>query len=409
MPIGQRRKIIALARFIFALVLFQMFAGCSGGDPQLKTVNLRPSPVLGARTWDVRAAAAYLDRREEWWMSWSQAARGQSTFCVSCHTVLPFALAGPQIDKILGGPRPSLDEQRLVDNVTARVRDWTTEEAYYQDSREQPHQGEASRGTESVLNALILSSRDANTGHLSEDTRLAFQEMWSEQRKSGDLKGSWPWQQFGLEPWESENAVYYGATLAAAAVGIAPENYRMSPDIQGRLALLRAYLRTRYQDQCIFDRIELLWAATKFPGLLEPKTQEQIISEIFQKQRADGGWSLSSLVVVHDWNISRLLAVVNRRRDGTPQETESDGLATGMIVSALLQAGIPQSDPNVSRGLNWLREHQNRSDGSWTAYSLNAQRDPQSNVGHFMDDAATGYAVLALGEAQSTQTTRGQH
>ncbi|MGH9740054.1 MAG: hypothetical protein ACRD4X_15940 [Candidatus Acidiferrales bacterium] len=260
-----------------------------------------------------------------------------------------------------------------------------------------------------MLNALILSSRDASAGHLSEDTRLAFQEMWGEQRKSGDLKGSWPWQQFGLEPWESENAVYYGATLAAAAVGIAPGNYRMSPDIQEHLALLRAYLRRGYQSQCLFDRIELLWAATKFPGLLEPKTQEQIISETFQKQRADGGWSLSSLVVVHDWNVSRLLAILNRRRDGTPQKTESDGLATGMIESALLQAGVPQSNPNVRRGLDWLREHQNRSDGSWTAYSLNVQRDPRSNVGHFMDDAATGYAVLALIEAQSTPMRRGQH
>src|SRR2546425_13196754 len=84
-------------------------------------------------SWSGKAAAAYLDGRLAWWMGWPVAARDHKTFCVSCHTVVPYAMARPALRAALAEQAPSPMERKLLDNVTKRVRMWKEVEPFYTD------------------------------------------------------------------------------------------------------------------------------------------------------------------------------------------------------------------------------------------------------------------------------------
>jgi len=341
-------------------------------------------PVSAADNWNSKSAGAYLDGRAEWWETWSKSSRDHGTFCVSCHTAMPYGISRLTLRTTLGEQSPSAPEQKLLANVTKRVRMWSEVEPFYKDNPGGPTKSSESRGTESVLNALILSAYDAPKGKLSDDTRTAFANMWALQLTSGDKRGAWTWLDFHNRPWEADDSQFWGTSLAAVAVGSTPAEYQANPDVKEKLELLKAYLKANYEGQSPVNRLTALWASSKIPGILTAQQKQALIDELTSKQQPDGGWSLTALAGL--W----------KRRDNTALETKSDGYATGQISYILQQAGIRRDQKPVKQGLAWLAANQSKTDGLWEAYSLNKERDLTSDIGLFMSDAATAYAVLAL-------------
>jgi squalene-hopene/tetraprenyl-beta-curcumene cyclase len=340
-----------------------------------------------ARMWSERAAATYLDGREADWQAWDRPRKDRATLCVSCHTQASYGLARPVLHKAMNDERQSPAEQAFLASIRKRVTQWSQMQPFYSDISSGPGKEIESHNSEAVLNAFILSSYDRYSGHLSDITRTALDNAWALQSKTGPDAGSWVWQNFGFAPWESKESQYHWAALMAMAVGKAPDKYRSNPKIAENLTVLSSYLRSHYDGQPLLNKMVAFWAAESFPNMLASSQRLQLIDRVNSLQHADGGWSLTDL---GPWS---------GRQDKTPLEMQSDGYATALIVLVREEAGAANGDSHIKRGIQWLEENQSRVTGAWTAWSLNKDRDPFSMPGHFMSDAATAYAVLALEES----------
>ena len=85
-----------------------------------------------------------------------------------------------------------------------------------------------------------------------------------------------------------------------------------------------------------------------------------------------------------------------RSKGAHPEGAGSDGYATGLVVLALKRAGVAADSAKLKKGVGWLVTNQKA--GTWPAHYVNKARDPQDNIGKFMRDAATAFAILALTE-----------
>lgn len=336
--------------------------------------------------WNPEASAKYLDSRAGWWLGWSGSARGQGTACLSCHTTVPIALALPALAEKLKDKGPGAAEKRLIAVVIKRVENWDkiVGDGGTDKNPFQPFYGNERKpsalGTESVLNALILVNNDVRRGN-GVFTKKALSHMWQQQQNNG----AWLWIHFGMNPWENDGA-YYGASLAALALGIAGKESYDQPALREKLAALKKYLRTQAADQPLHHRLVTLWASSRLPGILDAAERKKLVEEVAALQETDGGWSVAKLGTQKaSW-----------KSHGIYPEGVSDGYATGLAVLALKNSGVAADDPKLKRAIAWLNSRQ--KDGTWPAAYPNRPRDPQTDIGKFMRDAATSFAILALTE-----------
>jgi hypothetical protein len=359
-----------------------------------------PRSLAGQSDWDRPAAAKYLDDRIDLWFVRAKELRaGEGKVnCVSCHTVVPYLLARPALRKAMQINEPTSQEARLLDNVARRAETWLSGATM----SDVEHGGQY--GTEEVLNALILARHDADAmrPQASEVTRMAFRQLWESQRSDG----AWDWMDFAQEPDESAGARFYGATLAAVALGTAPTLYGGGQAYSAyREGNLRGYLRQNYSRQNLYNRVWMLLASARWPGLLTQPECEELIAGLKLKQNRDGGWSLYGLGP-WQWSKANPPFAPSGKLD-LSLLAQSDGYATGLITYVLLQAGVPATEAALVRATGWLKSNQQEIQidqyrwKCWRAPSLNHVHEPGSSQGGawermMMSDLATAFGALAL-------------
>ena len=308
-----------------------------------------------AGDWSPKLAADYMDSRQKAWVVWPRAQRDGAP-CISCHTNVTYLLARPALSKALGEKDPPYEGQ-LLDSLRRSLE------------RKIDPKSQAI-GTEAVFAALFLES-DA-----------ALDRLWKLQTSEGKNAGAWSWFNTDLEPWEEPESVFYGASLAALAVGRAPGGYASRPSVQPNIDALKTYLRSQQAGQPLQNRLVLAWASTKLPGLLTQAERAEIIRAVESKQQEDGAWTTASL---GPW----------KPRPNAPG-SGSNAYPTALAAYLLQESGVPRSNKVVERALSWLRAHQDPKTGSWADVSMNKSYEPDSIPVDFMRDAATGFASLAL-------------
>jgi squalene-hopene/tetraprenyl-beta-curcumene cyclase len=367
----------------------------------------------GSGSWDPAAAAAYLDSRMDlWFTNGTKLKTGDTlTTCISCHAGLAYALARPVLRRIMHVDTPSTQEARLIDETTRRVETYSTHQVLYDFNERRQIE---SRGTEAVLNAVILTSADAakNLREPGAPTKKALARLWETQRADG----RWDWLEFGLEPWETTEAAYHGATFAAFAAGTArgPHDAVATAGIER----LRTYLSANYQAQHLYNRTWALLASARLNHVVTDAQRKALIDDLVRAQREDGGWSLEAM---GPWRWSKTAPPVRSPGDlDAALLAQSDGYATGLVVYTLKQTGVAPSHAAIRKGIQWLETNQRKlpvpdvPGRGWQSHSLNYDREHGSltydralggEKGEpwrrlFMSDTATAFAILALADSK---------
>ncbi len=300
---------------------------------------------------DLERAAQFIDGVAVKW--------GSKHGCVTCHTNGHYLMAPAEIFK---GRKAAQD-----------VRDFAEEWVNSWDKIGLPD-------TEIVVApaAFLAINNMQMDGELHAATIKALDEAWAQQ----SVEGHWAnWAKCNWPPFEQDD--HYGVTLVAVAMGMAPESYTGIEPARTGIQRLLNYLANN-EPQEVHHRAMMLWAGKYHDSLLSDTTRQKWIEELWALQKPSGGWASGDL---GRW----------RQIDGGPQEPpvmvdpDGDGYGTGFVLFALIQAGVPPSEPRIQKGIEWLRTNQH-ADGKWFTNSLRNE----VWTSNFLTHAGTTWALKAL-------------
>ncbi len=312
-----------------------------------------------AADWNPRLAADYLDSRQKEWFAWPRANQNAHP-CVSCHTNMTYLMARPALRRALDESGPSEYETGLLAMLRSRVSKSTPAELY-------PTAKGAIAGQEVSVEAIFAAL-------FLPDSEEAFERLWKLQNPNG----AWAWNTANLDPWEMPESEYFGAALGAIA-STREDDVRFQPNV----AALKKYLREGLEKQPLQNRLMVLWASAMMRDLLPKSARSEILKGAYKAQQPDGGWTIASMGPFKD-------------HPAAPAQPGSNAYATAFTTFVLERAGVSQFDAHMEKALAWLKSHQNPQTGAWEALSLNQKYAPGSMQIRFMQDAATGFAVMAL-------------
>jgi squalene-hopene/tetraprenyl-beta-curcumene cyclase len=313
------------------------------------------------------AAAKYLDDGALAW------AGGRK--CIACHTTGAYMAERPALTAWLGPPR---DEIRVhfVTSIPSKLSEPQLDQGirYYRSA------------DRAVWCALGLATWDKYVeGRISEATVLALREMLARQSSHG-----------GYHVVGEVEIPYVTTDLnlsiqAIRAIANAPGwlEHLEDPSLLERIEKLKEFVR-RTPPLNDYDRLLQLQAASSMPKLIEPSKVTEVITMLLDRQSQDGGWSTRDFSSTDGWQVS-VSPRVKDLLDNLPDADApaSDAYLTSFAIVLLIENGRPLSDPQLQRGLAWLRSEQRQS-GRWWMHSLY-----RGNY-HFTTYLATAQAMRAL-------------
>lgn len=357
------RKRNLTAFVVLAVTAFACVTQSAPPQYRHRDVSIPPAgPDEAVReTFSSSAAKRHLDLGADLWSKQKQ--------CISCHTHGIYLFVRPALSERWGKPPKS-----VRDFLTVQTKELREDGDTYGSAPAQL--AYMSRG----LAAWDAAFEDATSQETDSALRHLFENM---QAEDGSIQVKFRYPPINSDTW-------HATVTAALAVSMAPgwraanQTGVMAKPVEN----LADYLR-KTPPLNDHHRLQLLWAASHWPGLLDEDRRKRIEDRIWSLQRPDGGWSVRSFAAPEELGGGGAKAQALKREPeyGDPP---SDGYQTALSIVVLRDAGVPAEDARLQRAVAWLKGHQ-RESGRWWTKSLNT-----ASRFHYISYSGSAYAALAL-------------